>query len=259
LGSEDSLLRTIVSLGDDYRSLLNHIRVDFLSSSGLHDFLKIISFHEICETQWLTIVSRLEGLRDDLIEKRRFVSLFESRILSDFSTFPSILSDLKNTGFELLYRGSRDGFGMSEFHRRCDGRSRTLVLIKTKKGNIFGGYTPLELDSTSGSKKDESLQTFLFTLKNPRGLDPIRFDLKSGGVNAIYCTSSYFAFGGGHDIYVYDNCDKTKNNYTNFGYSFENSTRIDPKIVFDGEHNFTVEELEVLTGTERRGAQNRLF
>jgi hypothetical protein len=58
--SEDALLRMIVSLGDDYRSLLNHIRIDFLSSSGLHEFLTIISWSDICESQWRTIASVLK-------------------------------------------------------------------------------------------------------------------------------------------------------------------------------------------------------
>jgi hypothetical protein len=246
LSSEDTLLKMIVAFGDHFRSLLKHIRVDFLSETGLHDFLKIISFHEICETQWMTIISRLESHRDDSLEHRRFVKLFNSKILCEFGTFPLIFDDLKSITFEMLYRGSRDGFKMSEFHQRCDGRSRTIVLIKTKKGNIFGGYTPLEWNSTGGFKKDESMGTFLFTLKNPHGLDPIRFGLKAGGSNAIYCNSDRLAFGSAHDIRVYDNCSTNTNNYTNFGYSFENNTKIDSKVLFDGAYNFTVEEIEVL-------------
>jgi hypothetical protein len=246
LSSEDALLETIVAFGDRFRSLLKHIRVDFLSESGLHDFLKIISFHEICETQWMTIISRLESHRDDSLQHRRFVKLFNSKILCEFGTFPLIFDNLKSTKFEILYRDSRDGFKMSDFHQRCDGRSRTLVLIKTKKGNIFGGDTPLEWNSTSGYTKDESMGTFLFTLKNPHGLDPIRFGLKAGGSNAIDCYSNRLAFGGNHDIAVFDNCSTNTNNYANIGTSFENNTKIDSQVLFDGALYFTVEEIEVL-------------
>jgi hypothetical protein len=245
--SEDSLLKTIVGFGDHFRSLLNHIRVDFLSESGLREFLKIISFHEICETQWMTIISRLEGYRDNSLQLRRFVKLLDSNILSEICGFPTILNDLKNIAFELLYRGSRDGFKMNEFHQRCDGRNRMLVLIKTTKENIFGGYTPLVWDSTTKDyKKDESMGTFLFTLKNPHGLDPIRFRLKGDGSTAIYCNSDRLAFGGGHDICLSDDCDTKTNSYTNFNVSFENSTKIDSNVLFDGAYNFTVEEIEVL-------------
>jgi hypothetical protein len=163
---------------------------------------------------------RLEGYRGDSIAKRRFVGLGGSTILSEFGIFPSIFNDLKNMTFELLYRGSRDGFGMAEFHRRCDGRSRTLVLVKTTNNNIFGGYTPLEWDSKSGYKKDERMETFLFTLRNPHGLDRIRFRLKPGGSDAIYCLSDRLAFGGGHDIYVSNDYDKNTSSCTNCGNSF---------------------------------------
>jgi hypothetical protein len=245
--SEDELLKTVVSLGDHFRSLLKHIRVDFLSQSGLHDFLQIISFHEICESQWNTIVSRLENFRDDSIETRRFVKFPNSNILRKVgTTFPSILKDLKVTTFKLLSRGSRDGFQMKEFHQRCDGRNRTLVLIETKKGNIFGGYTPLAWSSTGGSKKDESMGTFLFTLKNPHGLGPIRFGLKADGSNAIYCESNRLLFGDGHAIAVYDNCDNNTNSYTGTSTSFENNTKFGFAVLFDGAQKFAVEDIEVL-------------
>jgi hypothetical protein len=248
--SEDVLLRTIVSLGEDYKSLLNHIRIDFLSSSGLHDFLHMISFEEVCESQWHMIVSRLEGIRDDSIEKCRFIRFTKSKILTEFGLFPSILIDVMPAGFELLYRGSRDGFGIGEFHRRCDCRSGTLVLIKTKKGNIFGGYTPLEWDSTTNDyKHDESMQTFLFTLKNPHNLDPIRFGLKPGGQYAIYCKSDRLAFGG-HAICVLDNCNTNTSCYTVIENGFENTTGIGGRLLFDGAVNFTVDEIEVLAVIE---------
>jgi hypothetical protein len=113
-------------------------------------------------------------------------------------------------------------------------------LIKTKRGNIFGGDTPLELDSTTNNyKKDESMRTFLFTLKTPHGFDQIQFGLKAGGSNAIYCGFDGLAFDSPHDIYVCDNCSTNMNNSTNVGTSFEN-TKIDSKVLFDETYNFTV-------------------
>jgi hypothetical protein len=247
LSSEDALFRMIVSLGDDYRSLLKHIRVDFLSSSSLHDFFGIISIEDVCESQWFTIVSRLEGHRDDLIEQRRFRPLLKSKIISEFGTIPWIFEDFKHNTFELLYRGSRDSFKISEFHRRCDGHHRTLVVIETKKGHIFGGYTPLAWDSTTKNyKTDESMQTFLFTLKNPHNRDAIRFGLKPGGQNAIYCNPDRLVFGN-HAICIWDNCDTNTSCYTNVTQGFENPTGIESRVLFDGAYNFTVSEIEVLS------------
>ena len=36
--------------------------------------------------------------------------------------------------FELLYRGSCDGLGASDFHRLCDNKGKTLVLSRTQVG-----------------------------------------------------------------------------------------------------------------------------
>ncbi|CAG8588023.1 6418_t:CDS:2, partial [Acaulospora morrowiae] len=46
--------------------------------------------------------------------------------------------------FNLLLRGSRDGFSAHEFHRLCDNQGPTVVVMKVKEsGEIIGGYNPL--------------------------------------------------------------------------------------------------------------------
>jgi hypothetical protein len=61
----------------------------------------------------------------------------------------------------MLWRGSRDGFGAAELHRRCDGCTNTLTLISTTKGNIFGGFTPVKRESPWFEKdKDTSHARF---------------------------------------------------------------------------------------------------
>ena len=46
-----------------------------------------------------------------------------------------------NTKVSLLYRGSRDGWMHQDFHNLCDKQGATIVLYKTKKGRICGGFT----------------------------------------------------------------------------------------------------------------------
>jgi hypothetical protein len=46
--------------------------------------------------------------------------------------------------FKLLWRASRDGFGVAEFHRGCDGHANTLALILDTDGNILSSFTPVE-------------------------------------------------------------------------------------------------------------------
>ncbi len=42
--------------------------------------------------------------------------------------------------WNLLYRGSRDGFRAVDFHSRCDKANEpTLTIVKSTGGHIFGG------------------------------------------------------------------------------------------------------------------------
>jgi hypothetical protein len=124
-----------------------------------------------------------------------------------------------------------------------------LTLIETTKNFIFGGFTPIAWDSTTngGHKPDNSGKSFLFSLNNPRNSAPRKFILMSGKI-AIYCSWSHGpCFSSNCDIAVYDNCNTATNNFTNLGGSYVNDTGIDGNLVFTGEYNFTVKEIEVFT------------
>jgi hypothetical protein len=184
-------------------------------------------------------------LKSTLISRRYlpFVKI-DTMIMKDY---PNILKEFKRKHWTLLYRGSRDGFGASKFHEKCDNQTNTLTLIETTKCFIFGGFTPIAWDSISREKPDNSGKSFLFSLKNPRNSAPRKFMLMSGK-NAIYCSSPYGPwFAGNWDMIVYDNCNTATSNYTNLGGSYVNDTGIDGKLVFTGERNFTVKEIEVFT------------
>jgi hypothetical protein len=76
----------------------------------------------------------------------------DSRIISDF---PEIFAEFREKHFNILWRGSRDGFKAREFHGRCDGHANTLTVILDTKGNIFGGFTPVKWEFrtiSNGSK-----------------------------------------------------------------------------------------------------------
>jgi hypothetical protein len=77
--------------------------------------------------------------------------------------------------FYLWWRGSRQGFGSRDFHHFCDGHANTLTVILDTNDNIFDGFNPVAWDSTTSWKADTSLQSFLFTLSNPRNIPPGTF------------------------------------------------------------------------------------
>ncbi|RHZ65290.1 hypothetical protein Glove_318g31 [Diversispora epigaea] len=70
--------------------------------------------------------------------------------------------------FELVLRGTRDGFAPQTFWDICEGYGGTVVVMKVKgKDEIFGGYNPLAWE-TNNSKKSwiETKDSFIFSLKN---------------------------------------------------------------------------------------------
>jgi hypothetical protein len=108
----------------------------------------------------------------------------------------------------------------------------------TTAGYIFGGFTPIAWDSSSGWKADNTGKSFVFSLKNPRNTEPKIFPF-SNASNVTYCGSSYGPrFGGNRDIYVENNCDQNTGSHTKLGN--------DP-MFGTGEYHFQVKEIEVFT------------
>jgi hypothetical protein len=233
--SEDVLLEFILKLGSEYRDLLRHIEVEFLSEYGfslLEEHFDIPS-----ESIWQRAIELISHPPLPL-------PLFDSRIISDF---PDIFAEFHGKGFSLLWRGSRDGFSAKEFHDRCDGHANTLTVILDTEGNIFGGFTPVEWDSHSDFKADDSQKSFLFTVKNPHNFPARRFALKAEKKQqAIYCHGAYGPwFYGGIAVWIYGNTNK--GSWTNFDSSYINDTGLNNKVnFFTGSFNFQVKEIEVL-------------
>jgi hypothetical protein len=40
--------------------------------------------------------------------------------------------------------GSLDDLTTWDFHARCDGRTKTLMLVENTDGNVFGDFAPVE-------------------------------------------------------------------------------------------------------------------
>jgi hypothetical protein len=156
---------------------------------------------------------------------------------------PQILKDFETKTWQLLYRGTRDGFGSTDFHAKCDEQSNTVAIILTTNGSIFGGFTPIAWDSSSGDKPDNTGKSFLFSLKNPRDSEPKIFPPLTDSTS-IYCGSAFGpVFGAANEIQVGNNCDQNKNSYTRLGNAYRNNTGIIGTQVFTGEQFFQVAEI----------------
>jgi hypothetical protein len=190
--------------------------------------------------------------------------LFGSIRLDEFSSMNSfksqILKDLKqslelinlcefspNQKWSLLYRGTRDGFGSDDFHSKCDGDSNTLTILKAKEsGFIFGGFTSVSWDSTSGCKSDPNAFLFSFTNKNNRPVkmkvDPYRHEY------AIYCHSELGPTFG-DDITIFTNANTTMDSCSRLGDSYTRPQYAyginGASTLLAGSFKFQLDEIEV--------------
>ena len=60
----------------------------------------------------------------------------------------------------IIYRGSVDGFKISDFHKKCDGEGATLSVIKTTCGEILGGFTKVPWAQYGEYKSDADAYLF---------------------------------------------------------------------------------------------------
>ncbi len=103
---------------------------------------------------------------------------------------------------KLLYRLSRDGSSIFNFHSKCDNIAPTLLLIESHDQNKFGGYTTASWDMFSGLYKNGT-KTFLFSLTRNKKY------LRKNNIDFTY-TADIFSgsrdvgpWFGIHDLYFY--------------------------------------------------------
>jgi len=141
--------------------------------------------------------------------------------------------------------GSTDGKRPADFHRCCDNKGPTLVLIKSGE-YIFGGYTSKSWESADKFKADD--HSFLFTLISPSGTQPIRLsaepsaDRNNGGIlcrtrlGPCFGSKSYFKLKVSNAVEGYNYLPAT-----NTGFICPpNVTR-----AFTPEQDFNIRELEI--------------
>jgi hypothetical protein len=221
-----------------------------------------LSYVDMTECIWSGIVERIVGKEDSELKSRRFStssrdSTFESRPKQTIdsliiSTIPSIFKDFGNQSYQLLYRGSRDGFSCANQHAKVGGHSNTITLVETTEGFIFGCYITCLWDSSNKWKSDESHRSFLFTLKNPHNIPPRKFLMKPEQKSyAMICYSTGYLtwIGCSGAIAVVENCNSNDNSTTS-GFaspnsSFVNDTGLDWETFFTGKSTFRVKELEI--------------
>jgi hypothetical protein len=195
-----------------------------------------------------TLKAQILVMPPQLSPEQPSVPLFKSQIISEL---PKIFEEFEGKHFKILWRGSRHGFEAEEFHRRCDGHANTLTVILDTKGNIFGGFTPVEWESPEGWawKPDDSLKSFIFTLKNPHNIPARKFPIKAERKDlAIFCDSREGSCFNG--IAIFDNCNARTTNRTYNGSFYSNDAGMGADVFFTGSAKFQVKEIEIFEITD---------
>ncbi|CAF0718748.1 unnamed protein product [Brachionus calyciflorus] len=182
-------------------------------------------------------------LQNKLIDSQIITDQQYEQLLDD----PSVCMKIDNQyqKFKLLYRASRDGFDSKKFHELCDGKSNTLVFIKTINSRIFGGFTGASWSTTDGFKDDP--YAFIFSLANSQNKQTI---IKcSDSANAIYCDKNNGPCFGDGDIKITNMSNINEKSESVLGYTYGEELfeyRSQESMTFlAGSQNFQVQDIEV--------------
>ena len=142
--------------------------------------------------------------------------------------------DKKPTKIKLLLDSKIDGDSTQTFYNKCSNKFPTVVFVKTTKGRRFGGYCSIGWENTNGNWKKD-INNFIFSLDKKK-----KYKIKIPEYG-IQTSSDYFAFGGGHDFCIYNNCTSNNISSNNNGGTYETTEQYE----LNGESNFTVSSYEV--------------
>jgi hypothetical protein len=103
------------------------------------------------------------------------ITFQHAELISKWIDRLEITDEITNTyKFELLLRGSRDGFTAAKFHEICDDQSNTITIIKVENSDeILGGYNPIAWESGDINLKayKSTKHSFIFSFKNKDNIE----------------------------------------------------------------------------------------
>jgi DNA-directed RNA polymerase beta subunit len=146
--------------------------------------------------------------------------------------------------WNLIYKGTRDGFTIDDFHRCCDSQGPTMTIIESLDNYLFGGYTSISWNFHQGAKSGVMDRTaFLFTLTNPHGISSTKYPVKSSGEHAVVPNAMGPTFGQ-YDICIYPNSNLNSQSFVKFPTHYNDSTG-KGYLTFTGSTNFTTTDIEI--------------
>jgi len=233
-------------IGKSNEEAKNLIKKAELEIQNLKDIIfdgRLFKFEKNKEKMNKSILGETKVLDKRVIDSLILVNWSQIKDLISLCEFPF------GKKWSLIYRASRDGFEANKFHTKCDNKSKTLIIIKSTNGYVFGGYTEKSWNHSGGLFSDakNDPNSFIFSLIN-KNQRPIK--LKWLQKYAIYChTMCGPVFGGGSDLSIADQSNVNTDSYSNLGFSFTHPDYAyesnEAKSFLAGSSKFQVSEIEV--------------
>ena len=183
---------------------------------------------------------RLTSSLEELQKNHSFFKQFSSfeQILNAISKIITSTNNIKSKQkniFELIYKATRDGDDVKDFHKFCDEISPTLTLCKTKNGNRFGGYTSVSLTKNASDNPIYDPNAFVFTIDKK-----YKYNTNNPSYAVRMTSSRGPCFGSNCPFYIGNKFLKQNTSYSNPSNDYNS-----PPYVLTGAEYFTLDELEV--------------
>ncbi|RHZ81869.1 hypothetical protein Glove_117g202 [Diversispora epigaea] len=179
LNLDDWIEKDFQILKNTLQHCLPHIR--YFQFSNEHVVQKIHPYQQILSKKLMTdilkyYISPNQLISSTILPPRNIFQIPSSIISYEHATEIASWIDKKEVtseinknpyDFNLILRGSRDGFGKDVFWNLCDQKTNIVVVAKVKDTDeIVGGYNPIGWNSNFMNQHSETNDSFIFSLKN---------------------------------------------------------------------------------------------
>jgi len=176
-------------------------------------------------------------LSEEIQEKEKEIGLILEWLSPSLTHLPNPPRVLRT---KLIYKAEIDGDKASTFHEKCDNVGPTIIIIQTKEGFRYGGYTSVSWEAPEQSEFKADPDAFIFSLDTQKKYECLDTE------KSIQC-SMYWGpyFGEGGTICVPDNFLGE----TNAFYQWPSTYNIPEKdeLTLGQEHNINIKDYEVYT------------
>ena len=145
------------------------------------------------------------------------------------------INNNKPLSFDLIYKATRDGDDVKDFHKLCDEISPTLTIVRAKNGNRFGGYTSCALTKNSSDQAINDPSAFVFSIDKK-----YKYNTNNPSYAIRSRTDRGPCFGSNCPFFIGNKFLTNNSSYSNPSNDYNC-----PPYVLTGAEYFTVDELEV--------------